>query len=97
MLACVWFGIQFEGQEYWAICEEEGADLGEMGLGIPPDALAIYFDTYGCTPLRGDAVLAMMNMEDNTKWACLGYAALAFPVLLAVFYCTIRFVNHEHR
>ena len=91
------YAPQFEGQEYWAICEEGGADLGEMGLGIPPESLALYFDLYGCEALQGDDVLRIMDMEGTSKWACLGYALCAFPVLLVVYYSAIRFVRHEHR
>jgi hypothetical protein len=51
---------QFEGQEYWAICEEGGGQLDDlMFIGIPQDAINAYNQFYECQPIKGEDVLGM--------------------------------------
>ena len=78
-------------------CPQRGVALSACGSRFGARRRAAALGSTGCSPLRGSDLLDTFELNERSKWASLGYAALTFPVLCLAFYVGVRNVRHEHR
>ena len=96
---------EFEGEEYTDHCADGGGGLKSFLATMPLSprqtrAVELYEFSRrpgDCEAVLGDSVLGSFELGGRDKWKCLGYAACSIPVLIALFYCGVRYVRHEKR
>ena len=96
---------EFEGEEYTDHCADGDGGLKSFLATMPLSprqtrAVELYAFSRrpgDCEAVLGDSVLGSFELGGRDKWKCLGYAACSIPVLIALFYCGVRYVRHEKR